>query len=311
MLNQYPLGANSVGATAYEGFAKVLFVGASTGGHQTAPSGETYENPAPTLLSVLKNGVVDGTDRGTLIVLRTGHTESISAADHFSLTGARKNITIRGEGTGASRPTLTWTAATATWLFDTVGIRVENCILKLEPGTGSVNVAAPITVSAAGCGIVDCDIRFGTDANNKVTIGITTTAAGDDFEFSRNRCFGATAAECTTFLQLVGADRLVMHDNHIAGATSAVGVGIVRFATTASLEIDLRRNFYANRKAASTCAVTGLAAVSGYSESETFHYLDNSSTTMWLTSPGIMAFRDARVVNLAGENGMIATVVST
>jgi hypothetical protein len=66
-----------------------------------------------------------------------------------------------------------------------------------------------------------------------------------------------------------------------------------------------------NRKAASTAAVTGLAGVSGVSIEELFHYLDNSSTTMWLTSPGLMAFYNPRTVNLAGEAGMLSTVVST
>lgn len=303
MLPNYPQGANSVGATPYDGFAKVLFVGAATGGHQTAPSGESYENPAPTLLSVLKSGVVDGADRGTLIVIRKGHTESISAADYFSLQGARKRITIRGEGVGVERGTFTWTAATSTWLFDTDSMVLENLNLNMDPGTGTVNVAAPITVSGAGCAIRDCTIRMGTDANSKVTIGITTTAAGDDLVLERNLIYGATAAEATTLIQLVGADRLVMRDNYIAGATSAVGVGIVRFATTASLNIVLERNTYINRKALSTCAVTGLAGVSGVSRDEHFAYLDTSSLTPWLTSTGIMTFHRPTVTNTAGETG--------
>lgn len=299
----FPEGFIAGGTLVGGGFAKTLFVGSASGGHQTASSGENYETPAPTLLSVFKNGVVDTADRGTLIVVRKGHTESISAADYFSLIGSRKRITIRGEGEGLERGTLTWTTATSTWLFDTDSIRIENLNLNLEPGTGTVNVAAPFTVSAAGCAITDCLIKFGTDANNKVTIGITTTAAGDDFQFHRNKCYGATAAECTTFMQLVGADRLAMHDNVIEGASSAVGVGIVRFATTASLNIDLKRNSYVNRKALSTAAVTGLAGVSGVSRDEHFAYLDTASLTPWLTSTGIMTFHRPTVTNTAGETG--------
>lgn len=240
--------------------------------------------------------------KGDVVMVLPDHSESINSADKMSSLVAGTKIV--GCGDGNLRPTFTWTAAGATFLFDVANVSLSNCILKLaDSGNAGVTVAAPITVSAAGCSIVGCRIMFGDDANDIVTIGITTTASADDFTFSGNTCIGATAAECTTFLQIVGADRLVMHDNYIAGATSAAGVGIVRFATTASTDIDLRRNVYINRKALSQCAVTGLAGVSGVSHQEHFAYLDTASLTPWLTSTGIMTFHRPTVTNTAGETG--------
>jgi len=245
--------------------------------------------------------------RGDVVQLLPGHTETISGADAWSNLGTKTGVTIRGPGFGPPA-TITWATATTTALMDAADFVIDGgpnrgIILQMEPTTGSVNVAAPITVSAARCKILNTRQFFGTDANNKVTIGITTTAGADYFEYSGNHAIGATAAECTTFLQIVGADGLRMFNNVIEGATSAVGVGIVRFATTASLNIWLENNTYINRKALSTCAVTGLAGVSGVSRNEHFAYLDTSSLTPWLTSTGIMTFHRPTVTNTAGETG--------
>lgn len=254
------------------------------------------------------------TNRGHVIFGLPGHTESVAAADAASATGAASAFAFVGLGTGTARPAFTWTTATSTWLIDTANVAIDNAQLFLagaDAAGSALTVAAPVTVSAAGFVLRNNTIRFGFDADQIVTVGITTTAAADDMTLEDNLCTGATAAECTTFMDLIGADRLKMRNNHFAGATSSTGVGIVRFATTASLDITLDSNFYANRKAASAAAVTGLAGVSGTSRNELFHYLDNVSTTMWVTSPGLMAFYNPRTVNLAGEAGMLSTVVST
>lgn len=295
----------------YYGGGLVLWVGNRTG----LPSGDGSSPVYPFATIALALAALQSTtSRGHVIFVLPGHAESISSADYFSGTATADSFAIVGLGKGTARPSLTWTAATSTWLWDTANIQLDNFRLFLagpDVDGSALTVAAPLTISAPGCAIRKCTGRFGFDANQIVTIGITTTAAADDLVLEDNHFSGATAAEVTTFMDIIGCDRLTMRRNYFAGATSAVGVGIVRFATTASLDIVLEENVYINRKAASTAAVTGLAGVSGVSKSETFHYLDNTSTTPWITSPGIMAFRDARVVNLAGENGMIATVVST
>lgn len=278
----------------------------------TGPAGEKIADRLYANVNAALGVCVSG--RGDTVLLLPGYTESIAAADAWSGLGTKTDVTVRGMGRGTNRPAITWTAAASTILFDQANFALENCNLFLagvDAAGSALTVAAPITISAAGCRLEENAIRFGFDADQIVTVGITTTAAADDLVLRRNRCYGATAAECTTFMDIIGCDRMIMEDNVFSGATSSTGVGIVRFATTASLDITLRRNCYINRKASSTAAVTGLAGVSGVSHEELFHYLDNSSTTMWLTSPGIMAFYNPRTVNLAGEAGMLSTVVST
>jgi len=230
-----------------------------------------------------------------------GHVESIAAADAMSNLVAGTKII--GLGSGTLRPTFTWTIATSTFLLDVANVVLENLILNLEPGTGTVSVAAPFTVSAAGCGFVNCRMRTSTDSSNLATVPIALTDAADDCFLIGNRIFGATTGESTTLVDIAGADRLVMADNVFKGASSSTGVGVVRFKTTAAVDVVLLRNTYINKKALSTAAVTGVASVSGVSRDEHFAYLDTSSLTPWLTSTGLMTFHRPTVTNTAGEVG--------
>jgi hypothetical protein len=276
-----------------------------SGGRSYDPTeirGRTY----PTLDSAL--GQCASGNGDTVFVL-PGHAENISAADQMANLVAGTNIV--GLGTGNGRPTFTWTAATSSFLLDVANVVISNCILNMEPGTGTVTVSAPMTISAAGCGLVNCRARTSTDASNLATVPLLLTDGADDCYLLGNRFYGATAGECTTQVDIAGADRLVMRDNVFKGATASVAVGIVRFKATAATDVTLENNVYINKKASSTAAVTGVSGVSGSSMNEFFGYLDDSSKTMWLTSPGLMHFRQAFVSNLAGENAVIATTVST
>lgn len=275
------------------------FVGASTSDFRSLIPARQLRHMAPDLdaaFSRVKAG------HGDTIYILPDYTESVSSADQFSSLVAGTRVV--GMGYGQLRPTFTWTATAASFLLDVANVELHNLIMKFASSdNGGVTVTAPMTISAAGCGLYDNQIFFGDDADDIVTRGIVTTAAADDLTLKRNHCIGATAAECTTFMDIIGCDRLHMEDNVFEGATSAVGVGIVRFATTASLNIRLNRNTYINRKALSTCAVTGLAGVSGVSRNEHFAYLDALSLTPWLTSTGLMTFHRPTVTNTAGETG--------
>jgi hypothetical protein len=198
---------------------------------------------------------------GDIVYVLPGHVESISSANQMSslVAGTR----IIGLGTSTDRPTFTWTAATATFLLNVANVTIQNCILNLDSGTGGVTIAAPITISAAGCKLIGNQIRMGTDASNNVTIGITTTAPADDLLIAGNYIYSATAAEATTLIQFVGADRLQFVNNVVVGATSSAGVGVIRFLTTASTNILVDQCRIQNNKASSTAAVTGIAGNTG------------------------------------------------
>lgn len=222
---------------------------------------------------------------GDVIVVAQDHAESFAIAD--AVPNLAAGTTIIGLGRGNLRPTFTWSAAAATLLLNVANVKIFNCRMEMagDPtSTTALTVAAPITVSAAGCGIYGCYIGFGVDVNQLCTIPITTTAAGDDFEFDGNTCLGDTAAECTTFLRLVGADRTVIRNNRIIGATSSVVVGLVQFITTDSLNVLMDKdNHIRNNKAASSAAVSvsaGATSSSGFINELYMTVLDDAAGNM-------------------------------
>ena len=268
------------------------------------------EDVANRLFTTLNAGLAEcrGSTFGDVVVVLPGHVESISSANYMSSMVAGTKII--GLGYGTLRPTFTWTTATSTWLFNVANVSLENCILNMDPGTGTTTVAAPITVSAAGCAIKNCFMRTSTDANSLTTIPITTTAAGDYLELIGNRMYGATAGECTTMVRLVGADYLRMLGCIMIGATSSTTVGVVQCITTASTFIEVRGCTFMNTKAASVHAFTGLSGVTGVVEDCAFHILDNA-TLAGLVTPGSLRGARNRTSNDTGEEGAETTTQST
>lgn len=250
----------------FGGYAKTLFVGSAAAGYQCAADGAKYDNPAPTLVSLMRSGVLPTNDLGTRIVVRRGSAENVSLADYFSLTGARKRVVIEGEGDGDDRPSLTWTLAGATWAMDTDSIIIKNMRLFLAGphATGSaLTVAAPITVTGAGCAITDCEIWCGFDADQICTIPLSVLLGGNKFKFLRNTVFAETAAPMTTFMRLTNCNDTIIDDNDIVVATTADGVGVIQALTTAPLRTKIRRNFLHNIRATSTAALTPMAGQTG------------------------------------------------
>ncbi len=243
--------------------------------------------------------------RGDMIYVLPGYTESIAAADSWASLGTKTDITIVGMGRGTNRPAFTWTTSGSTVLFDRANIRLYNCNLNLEPTTGTVNVAAPITVTGTGCAIGNCWIATGTDANNKVTIGVTVTTGGDNFEFSGNRVRGAAAATCTTFLRLTAVANPYIHDNDIICGTTAAAVGPIQELTTACTGINIGDNLIQNNATSSTACITAaLASTTGWIyRNYCRNMTDGSNAQIVVTSGDVQLFGNLGVNN-SNENGI-------
>lgn len=245
-------------------------------------------------------------NRGDVIEVLEGHAENIATADAWSNLGTKTGVTISCRGSGTERATFTWTTATSSVLFDQANFRLLNARLFLagaHAAGAALTVAAPITISAAGAEISDCEIAWGFDADQIVTIGITTTAAADYFRFNRNDCYAETAAvPTTTFMRLVGADFMEMIDTRIIGPGSTTTLGPVQFLTTASLKIRWRNSTVQNQLASSIHAVTGMAGLTGNAHGCGFGILDNATAVGFVT-PGNIQFTNCQTSNDNGVGG--------
>lgn len=245
-----------------------------------APSPATFSTSINTALGYCRS------NRGDTVAVLPGHTESITA-DAWSGLGTKTGVSVVGMGYGINRPTLTWTAAGSTMLFDADGFKLENFNLNLagaHAAGSALTVAAPITVSGDGCAINKCTMLWGFDADQIVTVGVTVTGA-DYFQFNDNYAFATTAAvPTTTFLQITDSDFMQMHRTKIQGAGSTTTLGPVQFVTTASLGIDFRDCIIQNQLALSVHAVTGMAANTGSAFNCGFGIMDNATATGWVTA---------------------------
>lgn len=310
----YPGVQEVVGMVISPNGGQVFYVGTAAQVAALGQTGECIASRVSTTVNAALSQCVTG--RGDFVYVLPGYTESIATADAWSGLGTKTAVTVVGLGRGNNRPAFTWTAAAATILMDVANFAILNCRMFMAGATTSstaLTVAAPITISAAGCAIEDCYINFGVDADQLVTIGITTTVAADQLSFKRNQCYGATAAACTSFLYLVGADNCQVWDNTVIGGTSSVNVGVVRFITTASVGIDFRRNTFTNLTASSVHAVTQMAGVLGQVSDCGFGILNDSGLAGWVPAgagDGPQFFR-CYTANLAGESGGLMTPIST
>jgi hypothetical protein len=136
---------------------------------------------------------------------------------------------------------------------------LSNFILRME---GAV-VAKAIAVTAADCGIYNCDIDVGSvAATNLSTIGISIEAGADRFELSNNYIHGVALATPTSVVAISGvSDGVVVSNNKIYAATSAAAIGVVHISAAAT-NLQIFQNLFWNKLAASTACFSTTAAVS-------------------------------------------------
>lgn len=165
-------------------------------------------------------------------------------------------------------------------------------------------MAAPITVSADGCEITDCEIAYGFNSTQIVTIGITTTAGATRFKFDRNDVYAETAAvPTTTFLRLTGTNWLSIDGTRIIGPGSTTAIGPVQMLTTASLKANIRNSIFQNTLASSTIAFTAIAGCTGTVDKCAFGVL--SAGNGITTGSGLQV--TASYVAVAAAAGALAT----
>ncbi len=240
---------------------KVMYVHASGAGALSLLPPGMSGNPDGFFQSIASAIPATRAGRGDKIIALQGHTESIAAADAWAFGSTNTDVEIVGMGQGTNRPTITWTTATSTVLMDQANIKLRNMRLFLAGAhaAGSpLTVAAPITMSGAGCEISDCEIAYGFDADQIVGIGITVTGTG--CRLDRSHVYAETAAApSTTFLRLTAADWFGMDDTSIVGPGSSTTIGPVQELTTASLKKLFRRCTFKSTTASSTVAYTAIA----------------------------------------------------
>lgn len=196
--------------------------------------------------------------RNDVVVVLQGHTENVTSTTFTNLVPGTRLV---GTGRGSNRPNLRWTATTSQLVMNDADCIMSNFILRME---GAVVVKA-VAVTAADCGIYNCQIDMGSvAATNLATIGIELGAGADRFELRGNYITTIAAATPTQVVAVAGVcDGAIICDNKILAATSAVSKGVIDI-TAAATGLEIGYNILQNRLASSeTVFSTSAVACTG------------------------------------------------
>jgi hypothetical protein len=240
--------------------------------------------------------------KGDIIVVKAGHTETISAASGIALDVI--GVAVIGMGTGTLRPTINFTATASTLTMSAASCTLYNILL-----TGGIDaVVSPVVVSASDCAIINCEYR---DVTGQCTDGILTTAGADRLLIDGLRYDGAVAAGTNAGIAIVGGDGIVIRNLRMDGNFAVGGIDI---RTTATTDLEVSEVKFRTRNAADIFLKDTITASTGFVGPNLFLQLqDNAANiTEAITGATFVQFAPIMVVNLAGEIGMaINTTAST
>jgi len=255
---QFNDATDLLGAYALPPVGRVFFVRGD--GTTVTNLDDQYTQFSTTLARKLYPSVVTAlsdtkASRADTIVVLPGHTENIATADAWAF---KVGVRIMGIGTGTLIPTFTFTAAAATLVLDSANVSISGCrFLCAGPaGTTALTVAAPFTLSAAGCGLQGCQFEVGIDADQRITTFATISAANCWFRGNRIESQSAASIAVAGIL-LTAANYCQITDNEVrmavGGANRATTTaGIITSDTTASTNLYIARNRLHNTLASST-----------------------------------------------------------
>lgn len=242
-------------------------------------------------------------NKGDIIMVKPGHTETVTAAGGLDLDVA--GIAIVGLGSGANRPTVNFTTVVGADMdVDAANITVYNVLF-----TGGIDaLTGPIDVNAADFSLVNCEWR---DVTGQATDVIVADANADRLLIDGHFHNGAAAAGANSAVALIGMDNPVIRNFKIVGNFA---VSAIDCRTTAVVDLDIHTGYIWTKNAADLCikdTVTGSTGKIG--PDLNLMLTDNAANiTEAVTGATFHTFDPVYVCNLAGEKAMlINTTAST
>ncbi len=224
-----------------------------------AQDGEDHFASSGMLVSSLQQAMARcRSGQNDIIYVLPGHTESVSTADFYTNLVAGTQIIGVGRPGSTNNPTLTWTATGSTFLLDVANVTLAGLTLNFD---GADAIAAPITVTAAGCSILGCHINHGSSTTTDSLIGITVHTGADDFTFANNYSFTTSTAVITNVLSSTAANNNLKILGNYASVPLTTTNGAFNIGASAVVSTNLVMAF--NRVVNKS---TGTAAVASFTD---------------------------------------------
>jgi hypothetical protein len=235
-------------------------------------------------------------NRGDIIMVKPGHTETVSAAGGITLDVA--GVAIVGLGLGSLRPTINFTATDSTFLMSAANCLIHNLLFAGEIDA----VVSPIVVSAADNIINRCELR---DVTGQMTDGILTTAGATRLQILNHVHNGAAAAGTNAAIAIVGGSGIEITIDRMDGNFAVGGIDVRTTATTDLFIHDVK--YFRTRNAADIFLVDTITASTGQIGPDiNLRLNDNAANiTEAITGATFVVIDPVYVVNLAGEKGLL------
>ena len=212
---------------------KILYVDSTAAGAGNSQPGRRPTAPFATVASAVASATANV---GDLIVIAPGHTETIATAG--GITCAVAGVTIIGLGTGASRPTFSFSGTAASWVISAASVYIAN--IRVTPSIDEV--VSMFSVTGADCTFDAVDHVDAGAALQTIQFLLTTSGAT---RITIKNCYHVqttAAAAAQRWIYIVGAATPRLLDNTFVlalndGATSCV-IGL----DTAVRNAELGRN---------------------------------------------------------------------
>jgi hypothetical protein len=206
------VGSGSIPATS----GQYIFVSSTTGSNGN--TGLDATSPKATIAGAILQA---NASKGDVIVCLPGHSETFTAA--AALTINKAGLYIVGLGTGALRPTLTWSTSTAAQMIvSSAQVTFDNFVFDF---TGIDAIVAAISVTAVDVAFVNSTF-ITNSASAGVVLGILTAATATRFRFENNDTYGpATNSGTTTTAVIkheVGIDYKIRNNTFKGKMTQAI-----------------------------------------------------------------------------------------
>jgi len=196
-------------------------------------------------------------NNGDIIMVKAGHAESLTADSAVDVDVA--GVTIVGLGTGADRPTFTFTTAVAAdFKLAAANVTIQNLLFV----AGIDALTGPIEVSGDDCAIIDCEYQDDATNNYETTDVIVTASTPlrmliDGFKYVQDGGTGGTQNQ--SVIQLNGADFAIIRNCWLVADS---GTGVIEDATVSD-QIMIENCVVENSETSPTVAIFLQATTTG------------------------------------------------
>ena len=244
-------------------------------------------------------------NNGDLILVKAGHTETVTAAGGLDLDVA--GITIIGLGNGSDRPTVNFTTAVGADMdVDADNITISNFLF-----TGGIDaLTGPIDINAADFTMLDCETK---DVTGQATDFIVADANANRLMIDGWTHRGAAAAGGASALQLVGGDGSTVRNFFIDGNFDTAAIeNVTTAATNLTINGGANGSYIRNRNSADVC-FTAVATTTGNVGPNIYARIaDNAANiTEAFVGADMQFFQPIAIANADGEVGLNTNITAS